>query len=97
MAGIIGGGDAHAASSFGFLRHPVVWLCFAFFFVITFSNSAIQNFSTPALQATAGLKADAGGHRADRLPRLQRDRTARRWLRHQPPVVLTGAHHRHRH
>ena len=52
------GGPAvtHAASSFGFLRHPVVWLCFAFFFVITFSNSAIQNFSTPALQATAGLK-----------------------------------------
>lgn len=44
------------ASSFAFLRHPVVWLCFAFFFVITFSNSAIQNFSTPALQAIAGLK-----------------------------------------
>lgn len=51
-----GGATSHAASSFGFLRHPVVWLCFAFFFVITFSNSAIQNFSTPALQATAGLK-----------------------------------------
>ncbi len=56
-AAAAGGGDApHAASSFGFLRHPVVWLCFSFFFVITFSNSAIQNFSTPALQATAGLK-----------------------------------------
>ncbi|MBL8309626.1 MAG: MFS transporter [Burkholderiales bacterium] len=45
-----------ATSRFEFLRLPVVWLCFAFFFVITFSNSAIQNFSTPALQAIAGLK-----------------------------------------
>ncbi len=43
-------------SSLAFLRQPVVWLCFAFFFVITFSNSAIQNFSTPALQAMVGLK-----------------------------------------
>lgn len=43
-------------SSLAFMRQPVVWLCFAFFFVITFSNSAIQNFSTPALQAIAGLK-----------------------------------------
>jgi len=51
------GGDAAApVSTFAFLRQPVVWLCFAFFFVITFSNSAIQNFSTPALQAIAGLK-----------------------------------------
>lgn len=49
-------GPQVATSSFGFLRHPVVWLCFSFFFVITFSNSAIQNFSTPALQAIAGLK-----------------------------------------
>lgn len=43
-------------SSLAFMRQPVVWLCFAFFFVITFSNSAIQNFATPALQAIAGLK-----------------------------------------
>ena len=43
-------------SSFAFMRQPVVWMCFSFFFVITFSNSAIQNFSTPALQAIAGLK-----------------------------------------
>jgi MFS transporter, FSR family, fosmidomycin resistance protein len=44
-----------APSTFGFMRHSVVWLCFAFFFVITFSNSAIQNFATPALQAIANL------------------------------------------
>ena len=37
------------------MRQPVVWLCFVFFFVLTFSNSAIQNFSTPALQAIVGL------------------------------------------
>ena len=43
-------------SRFAFMRQPVVWLCFVFFFVITFSNSAIQNFSTPALQAIVGLK-----------------------------------------
>ena len=49
-------GESGAESSFAFMRQPVVWLCFSFFFVITFSNSAIQNFSTPALQAIAGLK-----------------------------------------
>lgn len=43
-------------SSLAFMRLPVVWLCFGFFFVITFSNSAIQNFATPALQALVGLK-----------------------------------------
>ena len=43
-------------SSLAFMRQPVVWLCFVFFFVLTFSNSAIQNFSTPALQAIVGLK-----------------------------------------
>lgn len=48
--------NAAPESSLAFMRQPVVWLCFAFFFVITFSNSAIQNFATPALQAIAGLK-----------------------------------------
>ena len=48
--------SAPAESSLAFLRQPVVWMCFAFFFVITFSNSAIQNFATPALQAIVGLK-----------------------------------------
>jgi MFS transporter, FSR family, fosmidomycin resistance protein len=48
--------NAVAPSTFGFMRQPVVWLCFTFFFVITFSNSAIQNFATPALQAIAKLE-----------------------------------------
>jgi MFS transporter, FSR family, fosmidomycin resistance protein len=47
--------NAAPESSLAFMRQPVVWMCFAFFFVITFSNSAIQNFATPALQAIAGL------------------------------------------
>jgi FSR family fosmidomycin resistance protein-like MFS transporter len=51
-----GPSSALTESKFAFMRQPVVWLCFAFFFVITFSNSAIQNFATPALQAIAGLK-----------------------------------------
>ena len=51
-----GSSFALTESKFAFMRQPVVWLCFAFFFVITFSNSAIQNFATPALQAIAGLK-----------------------------------------
>ena len=48
--------NAAPESSLAFMRQPVVWLCFAFFFVITFSNSAIQNFATPALRAIAGLQ-----------------------------------------
>ncbi len=51
-----GSATASTESKFAFMRQPVVWLCFSFFFVITFSNSAIQNFATPALQAIAGLK-----------------------------------------
>lgn len=42
-------------SGLAFLRNPVVWLCFAFFFASTISSAAIQNFSTPALQAMVGL------------------------------------------
>ncbi|MCZ2135578.1 MAG: MFS transporter [Burkholderiales bacterium] len=44
-----------ATSGLGFLRNPVVWLCFAFFFTSTISSAAIQNFSPPALQAMVGL------------------------------------------
>jgi MFS transporter, FSR family, fosmidomycin resistance protein len=38
-----------------FMKHPAVWLCFAFFFVLTFSGAALQNFSAPALQRIAQL------------------------------------------
>lgn len=38
-----------------FMRLPAVWLCFAFFFVLTFNGSALQNFSAPALSAIAGI------------------------------------------
>ena len=38
-----------------FLKLPVLWLCFGFFFVVTAALSAIQTFSGPALQALYGL------------------------------------------
>jgi predicted MFS family arabinose efflux permease len=38
-----------------FMKHAAVWLCFAFFFVLTFSGSALQNFSAPALEAIARI------------------------------------------
>jgi MFS transporter, FSR family, fosmidomycin resistance protein len=38
-----------------FMKHPAVWLCFAFFFVLTFSGSALQNFSAPALSALSNI------------------------------------------
>ncbi len=47
--------DAAARSTFGFLRLPIVWMCFAFFFVLTFASAAIQNFGTPAITQLTGL------------------------------------------
>ncbi len=38
-----------------FLKWPVLWMCFAFFFVVTAALAAIQTFSGPALQALYGL------------------------------------------
>ena len=38
-----------------FLKLPVLWMCFGFFFVVTAALSAIQTFSGPALQALYGL------------------------------------------
>ncbi len=42
-------------SALAFLKLPVVWVCWLFFFVLTFSLGAVQNFSTPALQAMANV------------------------------------------
>jgi MFS family permease len=38
-----------------FLKLPVLWMCFAFFFVVTAALAAIQTFSGPALHALYGL------------------------------------------
>lgn len=46
---------APTASPFAFLRSTAVWMCFSFFFLITTAFGAIQNFSTPILQALYGL------------------------------------------
>lgn len=37
-------------STFAFLRSGAVWLCFAFFLLITMAFGAIQNFASPILQ-----------------------------------------------
>lgn len=42
-------------SALAFLKLPVVWVCWLFFFVLTFPLGAVQNFSTPALQAMANV------------------------------------------
>ena len=43
------------AHQLAFLRLPVLWLCFCFFFCITAALVAIQTFAGPALQALYGL------------------------------------------
>ncbi|MFZ2266391.1 MAG: MFS transporter [Azonexus sp.] len=42
-------------SAFAFLRSGAVWLCFAFFLLITTAFGAIQNFASPILQNLYGL------------------------------------------
>jgi MFS transporter, FSR family, fosmidomycin resistance protein len=44
-----------APSAFSFMKLPIVWMCFSFFFVLTFAAAAIQNFGTPAIEQLAGL------------------------------------------
>ena len=47
--------EDEAISVFAFLASPAVWMCFAFFFLITTAFGAIQNFATPILQNLYGL------------------------------------------
>ncbi len=42
-------------SPFAFLQSGAVWMCFAFFLLITTAFGAIQNFATPILQQLHGL------------------------------------------
>lgn len=53
-------GSSPTVSAFAFLRSTAVWLCFAFFFLITTAFGAIQNFATPILQNLHGLTLAAG-------------------------------------
>lgn len=43
------------ASAFGFLGSGAVWMCFAFFFLVTTAFGALQNYATPVLQNVYGL------------------------------------------
>ncbi len=53
------GGPAHGThaqdSVFAFLRSRAVWLCFAFFLLVTCAFGALQNFGTPLLHEFHGL------------------------------------------
>ena len=49
------GRPGQPVAAFAFLRSSAVWMCFAFFFVITTAFGAIQNFATPILQNLYGL------------------------------------------
>lgn len=43
------------ATTFGFLGAGAVWMCFAFFLLITTAFGALQNFATPVMQNVYGL------------------------------------------
>ncbi len=43
------------ATTFGFLGAGAVWMCFAFFLLITLAFGALQNFATPLMQNLYGL------------------------------------------
>jgi MFS transporter, FSR family, fosmidomycin resistance protein len=47
--------DAPDIHALDFLKLPILWMCFGFFFVVTAALAAIQTFSGPALQALYGL------------------------------------------
>lgn len=53
----------HAAEKTGndlaFLKQPVVWLCFAFFFLSTMTLGMVQNYSVSVLKAVHGVSFEA--------------------------------------
>ncbi len=48
-------GPARTATAFGFLGSAAVWLCFAFFLLITTAFGALQNFAPSVMQHVYGL------------------------------------------
>ncbi len=56
---VIGAGKKHdeggKASTFGFLGAAAVWMCFAFFLLVTTAFGALQNFATPIMHNLYGL------------------------------------------
>lgn len=51
--------DAPKGSNLAFLRLPVVWWCFGFFFLSTMTLAVIQSFSVSLLQALYGVTFEA--------------------------------------
>lgn len=48
-----------AESDLAFIRLPVVWWCFAFFFLSTMTLAVVQNFAVPILKALQGVSLEA--------------------------------------
>jgi MFS family permease len=55
-----GAGAATAGATFSFLGVPVIWLAFAFFFLVTAAFGGLQSFSAPVLGGIYGLSPTAG-------------------------------------
>jgi len=50
-----GDGARHRGGSFAFLGAPVVWMCFAFFFVAVMAFGGLQNFAPPIFRDAYGV------------------------------------------
>lgn len=53
------GVNAHAPHAMAFMKLPVVWWCFAFFFLSTMTMAVIQSFSVSILKAMHGVGFEA--------------------------------------
>lgn len=51
--------DAKAGDDFAFMKLPVVWWCFGFFFLSTMTIAVVQSFSTSILKALHGISFEA--------------------------------------
>ena len=51
--------DAPAGSDLAFLKLPVVWWCFAFFFLSTMTLAVVQSFAPSILKAVHGVSVEA--------------------------------------
>jgi MFS family permease len=54
-ASLLAEGTRRRGSSFAFLGAPVVWMCFAFFFVAVMAFGGLQNFAPAILRDTYGV------------------------------------------
>lgn len=51
--------DGSSTSALGFLKLPVVWWCFSFFFLSTMTLAVVQNYASPILKALFSVSFEA--------------------------------------